>query len=482
MRAITGWCWPRYLMTLLVVVATTTATTSAAWAQEQDAPAEAPAEEPSGTPQAPVPLAPPAPEEEQADQPEQAPADQPLDDEQIRQRLDSIFSFVEPLDQVDVEVQSGVVRLTGQAASQDARTQAEELARTPPGVVFVDNQIDEAVDVADRLSPTVERLQGFAVEFVRRIPLFLLAIFIVVVFWQLSRLLVIWEWPFKKMTSNVLARGLIKQALRVVIVLGGLLIALDLLDATTVVGAVLGTAGVFGIALGFAFRDIAENYLASILLSTRRPFEANDLVEIEKICGRVVRLTMRETILMTLDGNHVRIANATVFKSNITNFTRNPRRRFDFTVGVGTQEDLTRALAVGIAALRKMDGVLDEPRPFGHVRELAESCVILWFTGWVDQRTFDFAKVKSEATRQLKEAFDEAEIDMPSPIYVIEMTERQARKQEQRPEGEPAQEVAAEAEAEADVVDIGLDHDLERQIDEDRRLTGDEDLLDSDEE
>ena len=397
-----------------------------------------------------------------------------VEDEAIGRRLQSIFAQIRSLENVTVAVHSGVVRLSGKVSSGEAKTRAVELAESIPGVIYVDSQITEAVDVADRVSPTWDRIQEFALDFVRRMPLLLLAIFIVALFWYFSKLLVLWDWPFKQLTKNVLARGLLKQFLRVIIVIGGLLIALDLLDATTVVGAILGTAGVVGLALGFAFRDIAENYLASILLSMRRPFEANDLVEIESFTGRIVRLTMRETILMTTDGNHVRIANATVFKSSITNFSRNPRRRFDFEVGVGNEEDLARVLTLGVTTLKEMEGVMEDPAPIGRVQKLADSSVTLWFAGWVDQERASFGKVKSEAIRRIKEAFDGAEVDMPSPIYIVEMTEA-------LPQHKPDRRLAKASEtptiAALEVTDIGVEDELEKQIEEERKHSTEEDLL-----
>ncbi len=412
-------------------------------------------------------------QEEVAEAPTEV-ADALPEDEATLKRLTGIFSQIRALERVEVEVIDGVVRLQGKSASSEARLQAGELARSMPGVVYVDNQITEATDVADRVSPTWDRIQSFVVDFVRRIPIFLLALFIIFLFWQLSRLLVVWNWPFKKMTDNVLARGLLKQFLRIIIVIGGLLIALDLLDATTVVGAVLGTAGVVGLALGFAFRDIAENYLASILLSWRRPFEANDFVELEGFSGRVIRLTMRETILMTSEGTHVRISNATVFKSNIVNVTRNPKRRFDFKIGVGNEEDLAQAMALGITTLKEMDGVIDDPRPIARVNELADSSVTLWFAGWVNQEEASFGKVKSEAIRRVKEAFDEADIDMPSPIYIIEMTEALPV---HKPEQRLAKAAAELAIPEEEILDIAVDNYIERQVEEERQRSSEEDLL-----
>src|SRR5690606_23177807 len=102
---------------------------------------------------------------------------------------------------------------------------------------------------------------------------------------------------------NVFLAELAAGAIRFVFVVTGLVVALDLLGAGALLGAVLGGAGVIGIALGFAMRDTIENYVASLMLSLRQPFRANDHVRIEQMEGRVVRLTSRATVLMTLDGN-----------------------------------------------------------------------------------------------------------------------------------------------------------------------------------
>src|SRR3546814_9844224 len=89
-----------------------------------------------------------------------------------------------------------------------------------------------------------------------------------------------------------------------------------------------------GPVLGFAFKDIAENDIAGVLLSVRKPFSPGELIAIEDYQGKVVALTSRTTILMTLDGNQLQLPNALVFKSVLLNYSQNPRRRFDFTVGI----------------------------------------------------------------------------------------------------------------------------------------------------
>jgi small-conductance mechanosensitive channel len=249
----------------------------------------------------------------------------------------------------------------------------------------------------------------------------------------------------------------------------GALVALRILDATAIVATLAGIAGLAGVALSFAFRDLAENYIASVLLSLRQPFLPNDHVVIANFEGRVVRLTSRATILMDLAGNHVRIPNSTVFKEILLNYTRNPRRRFDFTVGVGTDVDLGEALALGTRTLRALPGVLDDPDPDGWIDMLGDSTVVLHFFGWIDQREAEWAKARSEAVRVVKEAFDAAGIEMPEPTVNL------------RTLPAPERRAPPPAEAPALEIDIRPDTHLDREVAEDRALGGEgDDLLDPD--
>src|SRR5690606_22705702 len=111
-------------------------------------------------------------------------------------------------------------------------------------------------------------------------------------------------------------------------------IILRVFGLTQLAMTVVGGTGLIGLALGIAFRDITENFLASIFLSMHRPFETGDLVEITGETGYVQQLNVRTTILMTLDGNLVQIPTASVYKNNLRNFTTNANRRVDFAVGI----------------------------------------------------------------------------------------------------------------------------------------------------
>lgn len=258
----------------------------------------------------------------------------------------------------------------------------------------------------------------------------------------------------------------------------GLLVALEILDATAVVGAMLGTAGVMGIAIGFAFKDTLENFLAGLLMSLRQPFAPRDLVVIDGHEGTVVVMTSRATILMTPDGNHLRLPNALVFRSVMLNYTRNPSRRFEIEIGVGVAEDLIEAQQLGVAELQRMDGVMQQPAPRAFIESLGDSNVRLRFHGWVDQRSHDFVMVRSEAIRRLKLALEEAGMDMPEPIYRVQLSEPgtsapfapPARPSEHPPSRNGRERSSAS-------VDLGVNRELQQQIEADRQSRNEPDML-----
>jgi len=185
------------------------------------------------------------------------------------------------------------------------------------------------------------------------------------------------------------------------------------------VGGVLGAAGVAGIAIGFAFKDLIENYIASILLSLRQPFRPQDHVLIDGHEGLVTAMNTRSTVLTTFDGNVVRIPNAVVFKTTIINYTTDPRRRFGFAVGVGSDVNLNQAIEVGTKVIAGTPGVLIEPKPVALITKLGDSSITVQLYGWVDQSQSSFGKVQSNAMQNVKAEYDRLDIDMPEPIYKI---------------------------------------------------------------
>ena len=390
-------------------------------------------------------------------------------DEVIRSELQAVFDRVPTLRRVDVTVDAGVVRLEGIVLNGEARDRAAALAEGMDDVVFVDNRIRESTSLDEQLQPTWERLRELGYSTLAKLPLLLVAVLIVGLASTLGSLLAKWSGPKYLGTRNPFLQNLIRRFLQAALVLIGFVVALDLLDATALVGAVVGTAGLAGLAIGFAFKDIAENYLAGTILALRQPFSKNDEILVDAFQGKVVRLTPRETILMTADGNHVRLPNALIFRSPMINFTRNPLRQFQFDAGLGMHDDLVRARQVAVATLLDMEGVLKEPPPQALIMELGRSTVSVRFFAWTDQRVNETVRVRSEAIRLVKLALEGAGITMPSPEYSVQMPASPMYAEDALSPLRPPVHRHA---------DVSVDRTVDKQIDAERRVSEEADLLD----
>ncbi|MDN7137232.1 mechanosensitive ion channel family protein [Pseudidiomarina sp. 1ASP75-14] len=350
------------------------------------------------------------------------------------------------------------------------------LTTTPPP------EVDEEPTVSGQLQSVTDKFQELGATALDMLPLFVIAIIVVVLFWFLGGWLSRRTGWMKRVGMSELATLLGKRVVRLLVTAVGVIIGLELLNATALFSAVLGVAGVFGIAVGFAFRNIVENYLAGILLSARNPFRIGDVIQIGEFTGNVVRLTSRDTVLMTLDGNHLRIPNSVIITSSMTNFTLNPLRRVDFYVDITPDADLADARQLCVSILHQMKGILDEPAPQCLIHELGASTVVLRVLGWVDQRQTDVLKIRSEAIRFVKQGFDEAAIEMPEPTYRLRFetelpdTSKPVAVTATKPKSKTAEKGSL---AELTQSDVSADRTIDKQVTEELRNSDEQNLLKS---
>lgn len=379
---------------------------------------------------------------------------------------------VPDLREVTVTATGGRVRLAGVVTGADDRAHAEQIAAQHTGVAGVDNHVELSNRLSDRLGAAFGQVTSKLVGLVAKLPLVLVAAGVVLIAWWTGRAISRRVRLARFSQRNPYIETLVSRLIRWTVLVLGVLIALDLLGATTIVGALLGSAGVVGIAVGFAFRDIAENYVAGILLSLRRGFAPGDHILVDKYEGRVVALTARSTLLLTFDGNQVTLPNALVFKSVVTNFSQNDTRRFEFTQVIDVAESARDAQALALQAIQGVDGVLSEPGPSSAVDGYLGGGLQLKFFGWVNQRDSDLGKVRSESIRAVKSAFEQARIEGPRPVqYVLsaalpdEVAERLGVAQPKKVT-EPAT-----------CGDTSVNHDIDAQLHAERRAHDDESLI-----
>ena len=343
----------------------------------------------------------------------------PQKDNDIRQRISGIFSEIEGLQAVNVSVNQGVVSLTGETPNEKKAQQAINLTNRLTDVVTVEDKIDRTLDVQDNVSTVYQGLKTQVKNLIKALPLLLVSIVIFgMVAWfgsWISNRQKMWQ----RLTPNPFVAELLSQTVKVIFIIFGLILALSLVGAETILGTLLGGAGVIGIAVGFAVKDTIENYIASLMLSIRQPFRARDQIVINDQEGIVVRLTSRATILMTLDGNQLRIPNAEVFKGTILNYTQNPERRFTFELGVDANDDPLAAIKVGLDAINTLAFVLKTPKATAIITNVGDSNIVLEFQVWVNQTETDYYKARSIAIRETKHALENEGFTLPEPIYKL---------------------------------------------------------------
>ena len=375
--------------------------------------------QPPAAPADPAETSPPAPQE-----PVAVPAKvdvQPLaEDNDIAARLERILIATKWFENPRVDVEEGVVFLDGEAARESNKEWAGKLASSTQDVVAVVNRITVRERSAWDFSPAWEQLRIMGRAAVQSLPAAIISIVVIAltyvgtIFATRSARKV-----GAKRFGNPLLSEVAARAAAVPVIIVGLYLAMRISGLTQIAATVLGGTGLIGIIIGIAFRDIAENFLASILISMQRPFRVGDLVTVADHQGFVQKVTTRGTIIVTLDGNHVQIPNATIYKSIIRNHSANPNGRLDFIIRIGYDDSMERTQEIVLKVLREHPAVLADPEPLILVEELTPSGINIHAYFWINGRDFSGLKVRSATLRHIVAALADAGITLPDSREII---------------------------------------------------------------
>jgi small-conductance mechanosensitive channel len=213
-----------------------------------------------------------------------------------------------------------------------------------------------------------------------------------------------------------------------IVILIGLLVIFRIIGLTGVVSGILAGAGISAFIIGFALKDIGENFLAGIILAFKRPFRVGDIVDINGIRGQVLTLNLRDTQIKTADGKDVFIPNGLILKNPLINFTIDGFLRYDFIVGLDYGSNYQEAVDLIKTTIATVPGVLNGNKsPEVWVLELAESTLNIQVTFWVDtfEKSISDAIVKSNSIIQVLTALEKAGINLPARI--IELKNHQGK-------------------------------------------------------
>jgi small conductance mechanosensitive channel len=262
--------------------------------------------------------------------------------------------------------------------------------------------------------------QEFLLEALHFIPRLIAALITFVASLLLSGMAARWAHRAAKVrTSDSETPRLLSRLARWGVLIVGILVALDQVDfdVTTFIAGL----GVAGFTMGFALHDIARNFVAGILLLIRQPFKIDDAVEVADYAGTVLDVSIRDTVLKTWNGEKVILPNIDVFTSAIVNYSDLSLRRRTVRIGLGYGEDVGRATRLFLEAMRRVEGVLEDPSPTVHAEELGDSALLLAARFWVNQQTHGLFDVHSAVVRAIKEAAEKEGIELPYPIQTVRL-------------------------------------------------------------
>ncbi|MBH8556089.1 mechanosensitive ion channel family protein [Nostocaceae cyanobacterium CENA357] len=205
-----------------------------------------------------------------------------------------------------------------------------------------------------------------------------------------------------------------------VIILIGLFIALSIVIPTFRAGDLVQLLGISGVAIGFAFRDILQNFLAGILILLTEPFQIDDQIVFKGFEGTVENIETRATTIRTYDGRRIVIPNSELFTNSVTVNTAFDNRRLEYDVGIGYGDDIDQAKQLMLDAMHSVGEVLRDPAPDVLVMELAESTVNIRVRWWIHPpRRIDDLQSRDKVLSAIKKTLVANGIDLPFPTQQI---------------------------------------------------------------
>jgi len=271
------------------------------------------------------------------------------------------------------------------------------------------------------LTAALQSLRGMAYGFVQQLPYIAIALLVFALFYVAARLT-------RRGIRNLSERR--KRHRNVGLVLGrlaegglmlvGVLVALVIAIPSFKPAQLIQILGISSVAIGFAFRDILQNFLAGILILLTEPFRLGDQIVVGSFEGTVEEIETRATLIRTYDGRRVVIPNSNLFTQSVTVNTAYETRRLQYDIGIGYGDDIAHAQAVIVGALGGVHGVLQDPAPEALVVDLAGSSVNIRARWWINPplRT-DVVQSMDEALHAIKDALTAAGVDLPFPTRQI---------------------------------------------------------------
>ncbi|MES1026391.1 mechanosensitive ion channel family protein [Gloeocapsa sp. BRSZ] len=265
------------------------------------------------------------------------------------------------------------------------------------------------------------KIGGMIDSFIIMLPNIVLALIVFILFFFAARWLKLLVKRFTRRHRQARNLGMVLGRLaQGTVILLGLFVALSIIVPTFRAGDLVQLLGISGVAIGFAFRDILQNFLAGILILLTEPFKIEDQIVFKNFEGTVENIETRATTIRTYDGRRIVIPNSELFTNSVTVNTAFDARRIEYDVGIGYGDDVNEAKRLMLEAIYSVDDVLRDPTPDVLVLELAESSVNIRARWWIKPpRRMDDLNSRDKVISAIKQKLVENGIDLPYPTRQI---------------------------------------------------------------
>jgi small conductance mechanosensitive channel len=264
----------------------------------------------------------------------------------------------------------------------------------------------------------IDKIKGWIDIFIGHIPNMAVAILVFILFFLAAKIAKRWiHRLFDQSSKNEVIKNLFIGLVYYCVLGLGMFIILEVLNLKTAVTSLLAGVGIIGIALGFAFQDIAANFLSGIILAYRKPFDILDVVQMGEYVGTVAQINIRDTVIKTFQGQEVVIPNRSVIQNPIINYTVLGERRIDLTFRASFHEDLAFIEKLVLQALTPIDKIIRKEEVVVAYTEFGHSFINFEVRFWVKfQYERDYINTRSLAIMAIKKTFDQNNISVPFTV------------------------------------------------------------------
>lgn len=286
--------------------------------------------------------------------------------------------------------------------------------------MFLFLQQNEPADTGFEFNVIWNSMYGLFNSFLSRLPYIVVAVIVFVVFLIIARIVRhIITTAGQRTRLDITLAELLGRLASFVIAILGLFVAAVIIFPAFKPGDLVTGLGITSVAIGFAFKDVLQNFFAGILILWRKPFVIGDQLKFREYEGTVEEINVRSTRLKTFDGERAVIPNGDIYTNSVLVKTAYDKRRVRFVVGIGYLDDIEKGRETIRGVLTDTEGILPDPGPWIYVSELAPSSVNFTVYFWVESNQANVLKVSDKVATGIKYALDRAGIDMPYPHSVV---------------------------------------------------------------